>query len=777
MALKSTLKDYEVLNKLGQGSFGTVFKVRRKADKNFYVMKTINISQMGKRGQQEAINEVKILASLDNPYIVKYFDSFIENKTLHIIMEYCDKGDLSQAIRSQMGRLITENKIWKYFIQMCLGLEYIHGRKILHRDIKSLNVFLVRDDVVRIGDLGVAKVLANTAAFAHTMVGTPYYLSPELCEEKPYNVKSDVWAMGCVLYELCTLKNPFDALNQAALLLKIIKGCYIPVSTNYSAELREIVDQTLCKDYRKRPTISGILSRPNLKERAISLNILIPPGSVLYNTAIPIVKDPGLVYQSQMAIIEEEKIHAPRFIKVNESKNLSPAPNKNFAKGKIAEKDAKAPEKPAEKAQERHSALGKASDLDAKGKDKVPDKPKLIEKPKSEREVRQIVPKVEEKPIVVEEKPKEQRKLWHKPQEVKEKEINDIKNLPKAKLQPETPHINNIHFEPPGKVEPKQLEPKIKQNLFKVSPKNMVNKLENKVEAQKIIQNKAIVKSAPKIDNKQKIIKPGVQAPHFMPPQRPADLKAPKKEPDAPKVMKEIKEVQDLPDYPKKKVSIQILKPVLKKIEVKNFDILTKPIFEDLPFVFEQFGETIDWNFTQTGFSNKDFIPVAKDIKEEFSDFQVNYVKDPASIEISDQSDDELYLVSDSEGDEIDDHNDYENEEFEEEDKKDEDILEKFEKKKRELAEAIKLEEMRRNEIIKRVGQETFEEMYYFFKVKASNDGDLNESEQREIENFMYTCVSIENTDIIITISKLFHNESERIRLESEVASLQSQIL
>ena len=109
--LKSTSKDFEVLNKLGQGSFGTVFKVRRKIDKNFYVLKIINISQMDRRGQQESINEVKILASLDSPYIVKYFDSFIENKTLNIIMEFCDKGDLSQAIRSQMGRLLIESKI------------------------------------------------------------------------------------------------------------------------------------------------------------------------------------------------------------------------------------------------------------------------------------------------------------------------------------------------------------------------------------------------------------------------------------------------------------------------------------------------------------------------------------------------------------------------------------------------------------------------------------------------------------------------------------------
>jgi NIMA (never in mitosis gene a)-related kinase len=327
------MKDFEVLNKLGQGSFGTVFKVRRKADRNLYVMKMINISQMDRRGQQESINEVKILASLDSPYIVKYYDSFLENKTLHIVMEYCDKGDLSQSIRNQMGRFLPENKIWKFFIQMCLGLEFVHSKKILHRDIKSMNVFLVRDDNIRIGDLGVAKVLANTAAFAHTMVGTPYYLSPELCEEKPYNVKSDVWALGCVLYELCTLKHPFDAINQGALILKIIKGTYLPISSGFSQELKEVVDLCLCKDYRKRPNITGVLNRTGMKDRALALGIAVPQTSVWAGPAL--VKEPSLVFQSQMSVIEEEKAPLPK----SQIKAPSPLRGKQELKG--MEKDGK----------------------------------------------------------------------------------------------------------------------------------------------------------------------------------------------------------------------------------------------------------------------------------------------------------------------------------------------------------------------------------------------------------------------------------------------------
>ena len=165
-------------------------------------MKLIVISAMNKISREEALNEVQIMSALDHPYIVKYYDYFIENKTLHILMEYCERGDLNKHIKAQAGRPMPEQRIWKFFIQICMGLEYLHSKKVLHRDIKSMNVFLTKDDSVRIGDLGVAKVLSNTSAFARTMVGTPFYLSPELCEERPYNVKSDVWALGCVLYEL-----------------------------------------------------------------------------------------------------------------------------------------------------------------------------------------------------------------------------------------------------------------------------------------------------------------------------------------------------------------------------------------------------------------------------------------------------------------------------------------------------------------------------------------------------------------------------------------------
>lgn len=259
------IRDYILKDKLGTGSYGVVYKVLKRGDKQLYVLKQISLFNMNKMQIEEVKNESKILASMNSSFIVKYFDSFIESNNLNIIMEYCDGGDLSHCLNHQLksNRLMGEERIWKYFIQICLGLAYIHSKKILHRDLKTLNIFLTKDGRVKIGDLGVAKVL-NQTNFARTFVGTPYYLSPEICEEKPYNEKSDVWALGCILYEMATFKHPFNATNQGALILKILKGKYDPLSSrDFSSDLRKMVDLLLEKNHFKRPAITEIIRNPS----------------------------------------------------------------------------------------------------------------------------------------------------------------------------------------------------------------------------------------------------------------------------------------------------------------------------------------------------------------------------------------------------------------------------------------------------------------------------------------------------------------------------------
>ena len=126
---------------------------------------------------------------MDSKYVIKYYDCFLEDGKLNIVMQYAPNGTLHSRLHAQRGKALPEEKVWQFFIQALLGLRHVHSKKIIHRDVKSLNLFFDQDDNVLVGDLGIAKVLSPNTMFARTIVGTPYYLSPELCNNEPYNEK------------------------------------------------------------------------------------------------------------------------------------------------------------------------------------------------------------------------------------------------------------------------------------------------------------------------------------------------------------------------------------------------------------------------------------------------------------------------------------------------------------------------------------------------------------------------------------------------------------
>uniref|UniRef100_A0A8D1KY74 non-specific serine/threonine protein kinase n=2 Tax=Sus scrofa TaxID=9823 RepID=A0A8D1KY74_PIG len=205
------MEKYVRVQKIGEGSFGKAILVKSIEDGRQYVIKEINISRMSNKEREESRREVAVLANMKHPNIVQYRESFEENGSLYIVMDYCEGGDLFKRINAQKGILFQEDQILDWFVQICLALKHVHDRKILHRDIKSQNIFLTKDGTVQLGDFGIARVLNSTVELARTCIGTPYYLSPEICENKPYNNKSDIWALGCVLYEMCTLKHALIA--------------------------------------------------------------------------------------------------------------------------------------------------------------------------------------------------------------------------------------------------------------------------------------------------------------------------------------------------------------------------------------------------------------------------------------------------------------------------------------------------------------------------------------------------------------------------------------
>ena len=262
--------NYKVLQQLGEGSFGKAFLCEKDSDGSLCVIKQILIEGMNEKEKADVLNESNILAKLDHPNIIKFYDVFESKKPKHminIVTEYADGGDLSEKIKERKNKNgnFTESEILDYFTQICLAIRHIHEKKIIHRDLKSGNIFLMKNGFVKLGDFGIAKNFQRTIDKAKTMVGTPYYLSPEIIESKPYDSKSDIWSLGVLLYEMMTFKMPFNANSLASLIIKITRGNYIPPPVIYTKDLRELVSKCLTLDPKNRPTIKEILGMPFIK--------------------------------------------------------------------------------------------------------------------------------------------------------------------------------------------------------------------------------------------------------------------------------------------------------------------------------------------------------------------------------------------------------------------------------------------------------------------------------------------------------------------------------
>ena len=260
---------FEILEKLGDGAYSVVYKVRRKEDSNIYALKKVRLQNLSDKEKENSLNEVRILASVKSTFVIAYKEAFIDEKdqSLCIVMEYADKGDLYQKICQfkKIGCLIEEVDVWRIFIQMVKGLKALHDLKILHRDLKSANIFLFSDGSAKIGDLNVSKVAHK--GLGYTQTGTPYYASPEVWRDEPYDIKSDIWSLACVTYEMLALHPPFRAENMEALYNKVVKCQYGKISERYSSDISEIIKLLLKVKSKERPTCGQILKHPLVKKR------------------------------------------------------------------------------------------------------------------------------------------------------------------------------------------------------------------------------------------------------------------------------------------------------------------------------------------------------------------------------------------------------------------------------------------------------------------------------------------------------------------------------
>jgi NIMA (never in mitosis gene a)-related kinase len=263
------MEGFEILKKLGDGAYSVVYKVRRKADGNIYALKKVKLQNLSEKEKENALNEVRILASIKSTFVISYKEAFIEDSdsSLCLVMEYADNGDLYQKIVQfkKMNCLMDEVDVWRIFIQMTKGLKALHDLKILHRDLKSANIFLESNGTAKIGDLNVSKVAKK--GLGYTQTGTPYYASPEVWKDQPYDLKSDIWSLGCVTYEMVTLHPPFRAQNMEGLYNKVIKGNYPKINDKYSNDLSELIKLLLKVNSAERPNCGQILKHPIVKKR------------------------------------------------------------------------------------------------------------------------------------------------------------------------------------------------------------------------------------------------------------------------------------------------------------------------------------------------------------------------------------------------------------------------------------------------------------------------------------------------------------------------------
>ena len=260
--------NYKNIEIIGQGMYGKVYKSLNINENKYYAIKRLNFKDISEKERINIEREVNLLKELKHPNIVLYKDSFVdENNYYNIVTTFCEGGDMYKTLFKENQSYFEEETIINWIVQLLLGLSYIHDKKIVHRDIKTKNIFIQKKNILRIGDFGIAKLFGQTQTMTK-IVGTPLYMAPECFKHNnKYSYKSDIWSLGCCIYEMCNLKHAFEGNFYPAISVKILEGKRLPLNKIYSEDLKKLVDSMLDLNYNHRPNISNIFKRPFIKKK------------------------------------------------------------------------------------------------------------------------------------------------------------------------------------------------------------------------------------------------------------------------------------------------------------------------------------------------------------------------------------------------------------------------------------------------------------------------------------------------------------------------------
>ncbi|CAI5439455.1 unnamed protein product [Caenorhabditis angaria] len=265
---------YEQVRVVGRGAFGVCWlcRSRNSSFNRKVIVKLINIHGLSEAEENSISGEVKLLQKVQHPLIIGYFDSFRFENQLAIVMQYAEGGTMERMIQEQRPEKFAEKTVLEYFTQILIALNHMHSKQIVHRDLKPQNILMNRrKTIVKLSDFGISKELSTKSA-ASTVIGTPNYLSPEICEGRSYNQKTDMWSLGCVFYELLELKRAFDGENLPSIVMKITKGTMNTMGEHVSPEVQELVHRLLQMNEKARPDVTDLLVNPTILPYLISIH-------------------------------------------------------------------------------------------------------------------------------------------------------------------------------------------------------------------------------------------------------------------------------------------------------------------------------------------------------------------------------------------------------------------------------------------------------------------------------------------------------------------------